>query len=102
MPKRYLYRIEILSDDNSKVLHYFQEHKLEDIVKKLYELKGIKTTIRSLQYLKEGKIPATRSKLKNILIKQEEIATEKPCTNLPKFKEHPTFIKLRIDTKVKN
>ncbi len=35
MPKRYLYKIEILSEDNSKVLQYFQEQKLENIVKKI-------------------------------------------------------------------
>ena len=54
-------------------VYYFQEYKLEDVVKKLYELKGIKTTIRSLQYLKDGRIPATMSKLKNILINLQKI-----------------------------
>jgi hypothetical protein len=81
MPKKYIYRVQILSDDHLKILHYFQEDKIGNIVKKLQELKGIKTSVRSLNSLKNGKIPAGgNSKLKNILIDQEEVKSENRCT----------------------
>src|SRR5580692_8788907 len=98
MPKRYIYRVQILSDDHSKILHYFQEDKFENIIKKLQEIKGIKTTVRSLNSLKNGKIPAGgKSKLKNILINQEEVKSKNSC--IKKFIEHPTSIKVKINMK---
>jgi len=38
MPKKYLYIVQILNEDNSKILQYFQEDKLEKIIIKLYRL----------------------------------------------------------------
>jgi hypothetical protein len=95
MPKKYLYIVQILNEDNSKILQYFQEDKLEKIIKKLYELK-IKISITSLNNLISGKIPINRSKFKNIIIKKEEIKSEKAGTIAPNFKEHQQFIKFKI------
>ena len=95
MRNKYLYIVQILNEDNSKILQYFQEDKLEKIIKKLYELK-IKISITSLNNLISGKIPINRSKFKNIIIKKEEIKSEKAGTIAPNFKEHQQFIKFKI------
>ena len=42
MPKKFLYKVEILNEDNSKILNYFVEDKFENIKKKLHEFKGLK------------------------------------------------------------
>jgi hypothetical protein len=96
MPKKYLYIIQILNEDNSKILQYiFKKISLKKIIKKLYELK-IKISITSLNNLISGKIPINRSKFKNIIIKKEEIKSEKAGTIAPNFKEHQQFIKFKI------
>ena len=100
MPKRYICKVQILIDDHLKILHYFQEDNVDNIVKKLQELKGINTSIRSLNNLKNGKIPAGgNSKLKNIVINQEEVKSENHCTYKAKYIEHPTYIKIKINMK---
>ena len=37
MPKKFVYNVEILNEDNSEILHFFQEDTHEKIIKKLYE-----------------------------------------------------------------
>ena len=45
------------------------------------------------------KIPINRSKFKNIVIKKEEIKSEKVGTIVQNFKEHQSFVKFKINTK---
>src|SRR5947209_7706413 len=99
MPKKFLYRVEILNEDHTSILNYFVEDKFENIKKKLYELKGLKISNRTLTSLVKGEISHLRSKFKNIFIKQEEIKPIKPGGIKPQFTQHPTFIKLKINIK---